>query len=69
MRIRILDPGIFLTLDPGPGMEKNSDPGYGIKLPDPQHCFYDILSSLFLSVLRIRISIQYPLGQWIQIWI
>jgi hypothetical protein len=29
------DPGIFLTLDPG---WKNSDPGSGINIPDPQHC-------------------------------
>jgi len=30
------DPGseIFLTLDPGPGMEKF---GSGINIPDPQH--------------------------------
>jgi hypothetical protein len=28
------DPGIFLTLDPG---WKNSDPGSGINIPDPQH--------------------------------
>jgi hypothetical protein len=31
------DPGsrIFLTRDPE---WKNSDPGYGINIPDPQHC-------------------------------
>jgi hypothetical protein len=28
--------GIFLNLDPG---WKNSDPGSGINIPDPQHCF------------------------------
>jgi hypothetical protein len=33
MRIPVWDPGIFLTLDPGSGMEKH---GSG---PDPQHCF------------------------------
>jgi hypothetical protein len=27
--------GIFLTVDPG---WKNSDPGFGINIPDPQHC-------------------------------
>jgi hypothetical protein len=39
MRIRDADPGpgIFLTLDPG---WKNSDPGSGINIPDPQHCLY-----------------------------
>jgi hypothetical protein len=31
MRIRIRDPGIFLTLDPGAG----------INIPDPQHCQND----------------------------
>jgi hypothetical protein len=32
-----LDPesGIFLTLDPGPGIKKNF--GSGINVPDPQH--------------------------------
>jgi hypothetical protein len=36
MRIRIGDPGsgIFLTLDPGSGMEKFVS---GINVPDPQH--------------------------------
>ncbi len=34
MRIRIRDPGIFLTLDPG---WKNF--GSGINIPDPQHWF------------------------------
>jgi len=33
MRIRIRDPGIFLTLDPG--WKKF---GSGINIPDPQHC-------------------------------
>ncbi len=28
MRMRIRAPGIFLTLDPGSGMKKNSDPRY-----------------------------------------
>jgi hypothetical protein len=32
--------GIFLTLDPVSGMEKkNSDPGSGINIPDPQPCW------------------------------
>ncbi len=39
MRIRIRDPGIFLNLDPGSGLEKNSDPESEINIPDPQHCF------------------------------
>jgi hypothetical protein len=30
------DPESFLTLDPGSGMEKNSDPGSGINMPDSQ---------------------------------
>jgi hypothetical protein len=25
--------------DPGSGMGKNQDPGSGINIPDPQHCF------------------------------
>jgi hypothetical protein len=38
MRIRIRDPGsgIFLIRDPG---WKNSDPAFGINIPDPQHCW------------------------------
>jgi hypothetical protein len=24
--------------DPGSGMGKNQDPGYGINIPDPPHC-------------------------------
>jgi hypothetical protein len=36
------DPEIFLTLDPGSGMEKilNRDPRSGINIPDPQHSFF-----------------------------
>ncbi len=26
--------------DPGSGMGKNQDPGSGINIPDPQHCFW-----------------------------
>jgi hypothetical protein len=33
--IWILDPGIFLIRDPGPGMEKL---GFGINIPDLRHC-------------------------------
>ncbi len=29
---------LLLFLDPGSGMDKNQDPGSGIKIPDPQHC-------------------------------
>jgi hypothetical protein len=25
--------------DPGSGMGKNQDPGSGINIPDPQHCY------------------------------
>jgi hypothetical protein len=32
-----LDPGWIR--DPGSGMGKNQDPGSGINIPDPQHCF------------------------------
>jgi hypothetical protein len=28
------------TIFPGSGMSKNQDPGSGINIPDPQHCFY-----------------------------
>jgi hypothetical protein len=24
--------------DPGSGMGKNQDPGFGLNIPDPQHC-------------------------------
>ncbi len=27
----------FFDADPGSAMEKNSDPGSGINIPDPQH--------------------------------
>ncbi len=39
MWIRIRDPEIFLTLDPGSGIRdgKNSDLVFGINIPDPQH--------------------------------
>ncbi len=39
-----LDPGsgIFLTWIRDPGW-KNSNPGSGIKIPDPQHWFFGIL--------------------------
>jgi hypothetical protein len=33
-----LDPGSGIR-DPGSGMGKNQDPGSGINIPDPQHCF------------------------------
>ncbi len=36
MRIWMRDPGIFLTLDPGPGMEK-------IRIRDNDTAFYDML--------------------------
>ncbi len=29
-------------LDPGSGMGKNQDPGFGINIPDPQHCPLDL---------------------------
>jgi hypothetical protein len=35
--------------DPGSGMGKNQDPGSGINIPDPQHCYRDILSLLYLD--------------------
>jgi hypothetical protein len=31
---------LLLFLDPGSGMGKNPDPGSGINIPDPQHCFF-----------------------------
>ncbi len=31
---------LFLFLNPGSGMGKNKDPGSGINIPDPQHCFH-----------------------------
>ncbi len=30
---------LLLFVDPGSGMGKNQDPGSGINIPDPQHCF------------------------------
>ncbi len=32
---------LLLFLDPGSGMCKNQDPGSGINIPDPPHCFLD----------------------------
>jgi hypothetical protein len=32
------DPGFEKKFGSGSGMEKNSDPGSGINIPDPQHC-------------------------------
>jgi hypothetical protein len=29
---------LLLLLDPGSGMGKNQNPGYGINIPDPQYC-------------------------------
>jgi hypothetical protein len=43
MRIRLRDPESFLTLDPG---WKISDPGFGINIPDSQHCCKQTLSRL-----------------------
>jgi hypothetical protein len=39
-RTRIRDPvsGIFLTLDPGPGILDRKKFGSGINIPDSQHC-------------------------------
>jgi hypothetical protein len=34
------------VLDPGSGMAKNQDPGSGINIPDPQHCYKLLDSSL-----------------------
>jgi hypothetical protein len=30
---------LLLFLDPGSGLGKNQDPGSGINIPDPQHCY------------------------------
>jgi hypothetical protein len=38
---------LLLFLDPGSGMDKNQDPGSGIVIPDPQHCFKVLLSLFF----------------------
>ncbi len=51
-----LDPGsgIFLTLDPG---WKDSDPGSGINIPDPQHCYYAIQNTGFIQIYQyVRIG-------------
>jgi hypothetical protein len=34
-----VDSGSGNILDRGSGIEKNLDPGSGINIPDPQHCF------------------------------
>ncbi len=34
---------LLLFLDPGSGMGKNQDPGSGINIPDPQHCWRQVL--------------------------
>jgi hypothetical protein len=39
--VKFSESGIFLSLDPGPGMEK-SDSGSGINIPDPQHWCHEM---------------------------
>ncbi len=34
-----------MFLDPGSGMGKTQDPGSGINIPDPQHCFWPTLKN------------------------
>ncbi len=41
----IRDPGSEIR-DPGSGMGKNQDPGFGMNIPDPPHCF---LGNFFLT--------------------
>ncbi len=58
MWIRILDLGFFFTLDPGSGIwdlrsgirdGKNSDPGSGINIRNPQHCWKGIKHAFIFS--------------------
>jgi hypothetical protein len=41
--------GNFFILDPGSGMEKNSDPGSRINIPDPQHCYPYYADNIFIK--------------------
>jgi hypothetical protein len=36
----------FWIRDPRSGMGKNQDPGSGIKIPDPPHCYYRYSSAV-----------------------
>jgi hypothetical protein len=44
-------PLLVLLLDSGSGMDKNQDPGSGIKIPDPQHCYLHIFFVRSLPVV------------------
>jgi len=41
------DPGPGNHFDPGSGIEKNSYPGFGINIPDPQHCYPYYADNIF----------------------
>jgi hypothetical protein len=41
---------LLLFLDPRSGIDKNQDPGSGINIPDPQHCFEVLMSGIVLSL-------------------
>jgi hypothetical protein len=51
-RTKIFFPVLFWCCcwirDPGSEMDKNQDPGSGIKIPDPQHCILHFYFLLFL---------------------
>ncbi len=53
MRMRVRDPGIFLTLDPGSGMEQFSNPQSGINIPDRLSRIRKTAHKLFL-ILNLR---------------
>ncbi len=48
----------LLFLDPGSGMGKNQDPGSGINIPDPQHCYPLSLANVWLSGQNRKVSLQ-----------
>ncbi len=59
LRIRIREPvRTFWPLDPGLGLEKNPDPGSGIRDENPGSYFWKPGFRIRIDLMRIRIRIQ-----------
>jgi hypothetical protein len=54
-----LSPLLVLLLDPGSGMDKTQDPGFGRNIPDPQHWMYVKLHMRNLSPLIKAKTVKY----------